>query len=246
VPSQVTGGVNSKGNWKYTWTFTTQPLTTDAVAPHSGYGYKILGDAGTVEVTLDGYVYGESAQLLNKGTRKYSFSMRAGDGTESDPSRVINPVISVSKDGAPYATFSTADGTLVKTLQENMQANNTFQPVDFVVSANPGAGSLAGFLAIRNYDLNLLTFGAQARDILNNAGDVSKDNFAGNDNGGADGSALARVRLSPASPVSFSGGEYAVTYSGQVKDLNADGTLQGFSVTRMIHIVGEPGTCKRN
>src|SRR4029453_15755818 len=118
---------------------------------HSGYGYKVLGDAGAVDVALDGYVYGQSAQSLNKGTRKYSFSMRASDGSI----RVVNTVISINKEGAPYATFSEADGTLLKALQENMQANNEYLPVDFVVPTDPGTGSLTGFLAIRNYDRNL-------------------------------------------------------------------------------------------
>jgi hypothetical protein len=239
VRSSTVNGTNGRGNWTYTWTFTAEPLTTtDAVAAHSAYGYKVLGDAGTVDVALDGYVYGESAQSLTKGTRKYSFSMRASDGSV----RVVNTVISISKNGLPYAAYSEADGTLAKALQENLQANNNYEPINFFVPAYLGTS----FLAIRNYELNLLTFGAQARDILNNTNNISLDNFAGNDNGGTDGSALARVKLMPATPVSFDAGLYAVTYTGQVKELNADGTLQGFTVTRTINIVGEPGTCKRN
>ena len=243
APAGVTvPGANGRGNWTFTWTYSLNPVdATTAVGVHSGYGYKVLGDGGTLDVALDGFVYGQSAQSLAKGTRKYSFSMRASDGS----TRVVNTAISVMKDGVPLVTFSQADGTLATLLQENNQANNGFLPVDFTVPQDPTSAG-TGFLALRNYDLGLLTFGIGARDILNNTGGISKDNFAGNDNGGADGSALARVKLMPSNPLAVSGGTYAVSYSGQVKELNADGTLQGFTVNREIRVVGEPGTCKRN
>jgi len=240
-PSDTLGGLNGRGNWTYTWTFNLDPMdAVNAVAAHSGYGYKVLGDTGAVDTALDGYVYGESAQSLAKGTRKYSFSMRASDGSV----RVVNTMITVTKDSLPVATFAQADGTLSAMLQENLQANNNYLPVDFNVPADPTAAG-TGFLALRNYGLGLLTFGAPARDILNNTGNLSKDNFAGNDNGGTDGSALARVQLLPSTTVGLTGGIYTVTYSGQVKELNADGTLQSFQVQRTIHVVGEPGTCHR-
>lgn len=234
-------GANGRGNWTYTRTFALDPNDSLPVAPRSGYGYQVLGDAGTVDLALGGFVYGQSAQSLAKGTRKYSFSMRASDGSV----RVTNTAISVTRDGASVASFSQADGTLSAQLQENLQANNNFLPVDFTVPADPGSAG-TGFLALRNYDLKLLTFDAGARDILNNTNGVSFDNFSGNDNGGADGTALARVALVPASTVALEGGTYTVAYSGQVKELNADGTVQSFTVARTIHVVGEPGTCKRN
>lgn len=243
TPAAVTvAGANGRGNWTFTWTYSLAPLdAATAVAVHSGYGYKVLGDGGTLDVALDGFVYGQSAQSLAKGTRKYSFSMRASDGS----TRVVNTAISVLKDGVPLVTFSQADGTLATLLQENNQANNDYLPVDFLVPQDPTSAG-TGLLALRNYDLGLLTFGIGARDILNNTGGISKDNFVGNDNGGADGSALARVKLMPSTPLAVSGGTYAVSYTGQVKELNADGTLQGFTVNREIKVVGEPGTCKRN
>lgn len=240
--SSTVAGANQRGNWTFTWTYQLAPLdSTTPVDAHSGYGYKVLGEGGTLDVGLDGFVYGESAQSLAKGTRKYSFSMRASDGS----TRVVNTAISVLKDGVPLVTFSQADGTLSTLLQENSQANNAYLPVDFAVPQDPTAAG-TGFLALRNYDLGLLTFGLGAREILNNTGGLSKDNFAGNDNGGADGSALARVKLMPTSPLAVSGGTYAVSYTGQVKELNADGSLQGFTVNREIKVVGEPGTCQRN
>lgn len=86
-----------------------------------------------------------------------------------------------------------------------------------------------------NGDLSLLADG-DARTILDT------DSFAGNQAGGADGSALAAVLTVPLS-LELPVGEHSLVLTGKVKD-NAAQSSSALSVSRVVHVVA-PG-CSSN
>jgi len=102
-------------------------------------------------------------------------------------------------------------------------------PVDFNYAMNAGS----------NGNTSLLRNG-NARTILNT------DGFAGNDNGGADGSALAQAVMDEVD-LDLAPGYHTVTLSGTVKDNTIDGTGASisFTVSGTIHIV-TPGCSGNN
>jgi hypothetical protein len=163
-----------------------------------------------VPVTVNAEIAGESAlQSSNaKLGLKYSFSLLNGDGT----SRVTNLILSLN--GVPAATP-------LSTIVSNCPGCLAGAPgaLDFAYTTNAGS----------NGNVSLLKDG-DARTILNS------DSFAGNNNGGADGSALSMAIMDP---VQFTLGEgsYSVTLTGLVKGNAASADLP-FSVTKVITIIG--------
>ena len=89
--------------------------------------------------------------------------------------------------------------------------------VDFFHTTNAGSQG----------SLSLLSNG-DARTILDH------DNFAGNDNGGADGSALAIARMQPVS-MSLTPGNYTVSLKGTVKGVDITAS-QDFQVATQINV----------
>jgi hypothetical protein len=110
-------------------------------------------------------------------------------------------------DGATSATYPAASYQLTK-------------GADFAYAANAGA-----------FGTTSLLLAGDARSILNG------DSFAGNDNGGADGSALAHVNAT-APDVQLGMGDYTLTIAGTVKG-NAATVDQAFSVTGSVHVLGQ-------
>jgi hypothetical protein len=93
-------------------------------------------------------------------------------------------------------------------------------PVDFTYATNAGSNGATGLL--KNGD---------ARTILNT------DSFAGNNDGGADGSALAKVSMD-ATPFDLGAGDYNVTLTGTVKGNNALADVP-FTVTQIVHVIAK-------
>ena len=91
-------------------------------------------------------------------------------------------------------------------------------PVDFTYTTNAGSNGATGYLV-----------NGDARTILNS------DSFAGNDNGGADGSALALAVMDPVS-LFLGPGTFTVELTGTVKDNSALASLP-IDVTQTITIV---------
>jgi hypothetical protein len=118
----------------------------------------------------------------------------------------------VSLDGAPVATPSS-------TIVQNCPGCLAGDPgaVDFDYTSN--AGTFGNTSLLSNGD---------ARALLAN------DSFAGNENGGADGSALAKAVVAPVD-VFVPAGEHTVTLSGIIK--GNDGFLDvPFSVSKQVTI----------
>lgn len=133
---------------------------------------------------------------------------------ESDLSNRVTGLTLTVKDGS---------STVVETDYPNSTVNS---PVDFAYATN--AGSNGSTLKLQDGD---------ARTILNN------DSFAGNNNGGADGSALALATMDTVSPT-LDIGSYSITLTGTVKGNSIDATSTGanisFSVTSHVQIIA-PG-----
>jgi hypothetical protein len=133
---------------------------------------------------------------------------------ESDgTNRVIGLALTV-KDAAGTIVASYAPGSAVHF------------PVDFGYTTNAGSNGATGYLQ-----------DSDARTILNT------DSFAGNNDGGSDGSALA-LATTDTTTVTFDPGDYTITLTGTVKGNSIDATSTGanisFSVTQSVHIIA-PG-----
>jgi len=165
-------------------------------------------DGETAHVDISALIAGESAVSKANWPRKYSFSLEE-PGT--DPTTGLPVMVSRVVNLAV-----SVDGTVA------IPATSTVvYPIDFAYTTNAGS----------NGNTSLLTDG-DARTILNT------DWFAGNDNGGADGSALAAALMDPVG-ADLGAGDHTVTLTGTVKGNNATANLL-FSVTQTIHVV-HPG-----
>ncbi len=91
-------------------------------------------------------------------------------------------------------------------------------PIDFYYVTNAGT----------NGNTSLLADG-DARTILNT------DSFAGNDNGGSGGAALAAALMDPVG-ADLGAGDHTVTLTGTVKDNSALGS-SSIAVTELIHVI---------
>jgi hypothetical protein len=64
---------------------------------------------------------------------------------------------------------------------------------------------------------------------------LNSDSFAGNNDGGADGSALALASMD-AVGVDLGPGDYSVMLTGTVKDNSAIANI-GFSISQIVHVI---------
>lgn len=200
-------GLNNNGNWTFTWTFTWTPTTV----PDAGTAWDLVASdsPGGASVTFTGQIAGLSAQKTSKtAAPKYSFSLLNSDGT----SRVTNAAVSV--DGGASLPV---DSSVVNALAANF--------AEFSIGSGYGLSTLLS----QNGTTSILTTG-DARTILNS------DSFAGNDNGGSSGDALAFAQLS-AVKLLLTEGSHSVTLAANVKD-NAGSTSVSVSVTRGVRIQG--------
>jgi hypothetical protein len=122
-------------------------------------------------------------------------------------SRVQNLAVTVS-DAASNVVASALPGSTVNA------------PVDFTYATNAGSNGATSLLK-----------DGDARGILNG------DSFAGNDNGGADGSALALATMDGVA-LDLGGGDYSVSLTGTVKGNSATADIS-FKVTQVLHIIAK-------
>jgi len=208
-------GKNGKGNWTFTWTYTVAPdptkdvdSNTAGVQVNSFTAWVLVSETNNLaEITVTAEIAGESVVKNNTVGTKYSFSLRNPDGS----SRVTD--LKVYVNGALVATPGS-------TLEENCPECLAGDPgaVDFTYTTNAGS----------NGTTSLLKDG-DARTILNT------DSFPGNDNGGADGRALAKAVMDPVK-LELPPGQYTVTLTGTVKGNNGLASID-FSVTQTIQII---------
>ena len=192
------------------WRYQIEP-TTSSVNKLTAWDLKDETSSGnTASINVKALIAGESVLSSKAQPRKYSFSLLASDGTV----RVQD--LAVSLDGAPPTS-------LVSTYVQNAPGAKAGDPgaLDFNYVTNAGS----------NGNLSLLADG-DARTILNT------DSFAGNQDGGADGRALAAVITAPLRfdlPV----GDHSLVLTGKVKD-NSGQSSSDLSVSSSVHIVA-PG-----
>lgn len=200
--------------YEQTWQYKIE-ATTSFVPPLTAWELKDETSSGnTASINVKALIAGESVVSSKQQPFKYSFSLLASDGTL----RVQN--LAVSLDGAPPTS-------LVSTYVKNAPGAKAGDPgaLDFNYVTNAGS----------NGNLSLLANG-DARTILDT------DSFAGNQEGGADGSALAAVTTAPLA-LTLPVGNHSLVLTGKVKD-NSGQSSTGLSVSRSVHVVA-PG-CSSN
>jgi hypothetical protein len=220
--STTVNGSNGKGNWSYTWTY----RVTGQVVPAETAWTSAEDSSDGAHVTLTGEVAGESVLSKGGSDRKYSFSLLDSAGV----SRVTGLSITLTDPSGNSGTPTPVESTVVN-------AGDTANFHEFYVgtdaAAYPNDLHLDAQIAT-NGNAALLTTG-DVRTILN------ADTFAGNNNGGADGSALAYAALAP-THVSLTEGDWTATLTGSVKD-NTGTANTTISVDRHLVIIGL-GNCK--
>lgn len=213
--SQVTTGSGpAKATYTYTYTYNIIPVLNPVDPRTAWFIFLQTNPDGTVPLSVDANIAGESV-VKNSNPKigtKYSFSMLESDGSN----RVIDLVWAV------YA----ADNSLRYSTPTNSSVNF---PEDFFYKTNAGSNGYDGL----HKTPSLLQDG-DARTILN------ADDFLGNNNGGADGSALALAHVDRLQ-VNLSAGDYTVILSGTVKGNTIDTTGTGadisFSISHIVHII---------
>jgi hypothetical protein len=200
------GTGSSKRKYTYTYTYDVTP-NSDSVGALTAWDlFQTSGD-GSAHVDVVALIAGESVSVSKNLGTKYSFSLLQGDGVTV---RVQD--VSVSVDGGTPVLASYLDETL--TYQDRNPAGLT-RTLDYKYTANT---TINGLPANGTATSSLLN-DALASAILNGtAGNGANINvFPGNDNGGANGQALAAVRLSGIGTDPLPG-EHTITITATVKD----------------------------
>lgn len=209
----------------YTWTYTYSVEPVAVPEPFTAWDlFQDTSDGGTANVTIDADIAGESLVISKQfqNQPKYSFSLLAPDPL--DPALTVSRVtdLKVTVDGVEYPATSTV------ILNAPGAKAGDFGALDFTYFGNAGVnGNATAQLSLVNGD---------ARTILNS------DIFAGNNDGGATGEALALARMATLT-VALAAGDHTVVLTGIVKGNSAVADLP-ISVTNTVHIV-TPG-CGHN
>jgi hypothetical protein len=209
-----TGSGKTGATYTYTYTYDITP-TVSSAAPLTAWDLVQSTGGTSTEIDINAQIAGESVVQNKTVGTKYSFSLYESDGT----SRVQNLAVTVTDASNTVVASATPGSTIVQNAPGALPGDPG--AVDFTYTTNAGSNGVTSLL--ENGD---------ARTILNT------DSFAGNDNGGADGSALAIANMDPV-PLNVGPGDYTVTLTGTVKGNNALADLS-FTVTQTIHIIA-PG-----
>ena len=202
------------------YTYAVTP-TIDPVAAFTAWDLFNSSGDGSAHVDVVALIAGESVSVSKNLGTKYSFSLLQSDGVTV---RVQD--VSVSVDGGTPVLASYLDGTL--TYQDRNPAGLT-PTLDYEYTAN----TLINGLPANGTATSSLVNGKSASAILN--GTVSIDAFPGNDNGGANGQALAAVQLSGIG-TDLLPGEHTITIAATVKD-NSGVLLGNVSITFNVNVV---------
>lgn len=210
----------------YTWSFQAAPLAGLTIAPLTGWSVVDSSTGGLAKVNINGIVAGQSV-LVKDGVTKYSFGLASTQldefGAPVEVSRVENLKVTASVDtsGDGIADLS-YDSFPDHTVVSGNDVDADLNPIgDFNYFANAGKfGSGSAFNALADGD---------ARTILNT------DGFAGNNDGGADGSSLQHAVLQT-SQFDLPAGTVTINISGTVKG-NTGTTDIGFSVNKLVDVI---------
>jgi hypothetical protein len=204
-------GLNGRGSFTFTWTYTVSPNTNPVAALTAWDLFHQTNPDGTTTVSVAGVIAGESVIKSSNpkiGT-KYSFSL-LNNPPDQTSTRVTNLLWSVY-DASNTLVYSSAPNSTVA------------YPVQFTYATNAGSNGVTSLLQ-NGDDLFIL----------------NHDGFAGNDNGGADGTAASLATVDNLI-VNLGVGAYSVVLTGTVKDNAIDGTGANisFSVSQQVNIVGQ-------
>lgn len=202
----VMGSNGSKWDWVQTWTY-----TGNTVAKKTAYVEDSSEDA---KLVFNGKVAGLSAQSTSSVPRKYSFSLYDSFGLL----RVSNPALIIT---------NTTTGAEVFTGTPTFSYVNA-KSVNFSEFSVKDAG-LKTLLQKSGDSTLIASMTGDARTLLNT------DSFAGNNDGGVDGSSLAYVELD-AIHVPLAAGNYSYTFMITVKDVSGE-TSQKLSVTESVKLL---------
>jgi hypothetical protein len=210
----IQGSTSTKCTNTFTYTYVVAPTQT-TVDPLTAWILFNSNPGGLAEVTVNADIAGES--VLSKDTdKKFSFSLRNPDTT----SRITGLTVALTGDATDtqspaHQILENAPGALA----------GDEGAVDFNYVTNAGSNGTVSLL--KNGD---------ARTILNDQS-FSGDNFAGNNNGGADGSALAKAVMDEV-VFELGVGDYNIALTGTVKGNTAASTLS-FGISQTLHIIGQ-------
>jgi hypothetical protein len=212
VSTPKCGSGNQQRTYTYKFTYNITPTTT--VGAFTAWDlFKTTGDGETAPVDVVALIAGESVSVSKNLGTKYSFSLLQTDGISVRVSNVCVSVDGGAADCSGTQTYMDRNPTgLTPTLNYSYTANA---------------------LLCNGTACTSLVNGATAMNILN--GIASSDTFPGNDNGGANGQALAAVGLNGIT-VNLAPGSHTLTISATVKDNN--GVLIGnVSVSKQVNVV---------
>lgn len=217
----ITTTIDTTNTYTYTYNITANaPYDTDPVAALTAWDLvSSTGGGDTAHVTINGQIAGESVISKTGLPRKYSFSL-GEDPLNSTISRVQNLAIYVDDVlvANPASTvFHNAPGAQPGDLGA----------VDFAYTGNAGSNGVTSLL--------YPTAGAEARFILNN------DSFPGNQDGGADGEALAWAIMDSVG-LDLTPGTHSIKFTGTVKD-NGGLTDIAFDITQDIIVETQGPGC---
>jgi hypothetical protein len=211
-------GKTATVTYTYTFNYKIEPLVT-ATAPFTAWDKVGYSGSTVADVALSAEIAGESWMTSKQHPLpgKYSFSLF----DSSMDNRVQNLAVKIT-DAFGTMVFDSAtevDASGVLLYPSGIPSGLVY-PVDFAYKTNAGSNGVTTYLK-----------DGDARTILNT------DVFAGNDNGGADGSALAEAIMNTV-VVPLGVGNYTVTLTGVVKGNSANATTdQAFTVKGLVDIV---------
>lgn len=237
-------GLNGRGNWTFTWTYTIEP-NTDPVPAFTAW--DLTQDAGgQVTTTIGANIAGESVVVSSQfPTGKYSFSLVDGSGNRVTglDIQIADASNSVVFEAGPLS--ATPLGSTIVTNTPGATPYTGPGNVDFTYTGNGGAfGNAVAALMDSTNSSQVSTYSGpadkvpgDARSILDGAVQrvTYKDIFTGNNDGGSDGSALA-MAVMDTQTVTLGPGSYTVTLTGTIKG-NGTSVSQNFAVSSVLHII---------
>ena len=215
----VLPGLNGTGTFVFTYSYALVPII-EPVGPFTAW--HSIGETnpdGTLNLGIQAEIAGQSVTKSAKTGTKYSFNLRAPNGT----SRVTNLELLLDNVHLDYPT---------STLLENCPGCLLGSPnaVDFVYTTNAGAKGTTSLLS-DGVNLSAPELAQDARTILNT------DSTTLNNDGGVDGIELSWALSSGATAQNLGVGTYNLMLRGTIIGIDASSNVN-FSVTKIISIVG--------
>lgn len=219
--SATIAGLNTKGNWKFEWTYTIAFATTAGpFDPLTAWNLESTNTTAA-DVGVDGFFAGESVQKKTKATGADKWTFKASFTIlDAGISRMVNPQYTITDSTATVVCGPTAIALLP-----------VEQGVDFQYDQNAGTNGTTSLL-IPSGTVSAI----QTGQVYNSLGD--KDNFAGNDTTLGEKQAVDTANT-PTCSISAAG-SYTLNVTGTMKGVSGAASLP-VSVASSVCI--SAGTC---